>query len=603
MNIQSYAKVGNIEAVKQELSKGVNVDETDDCNRLTALMEAVKSKNAGIDMLKLLIEKGADVNAVLRDSTKDTPLSLALKIGDFEKIKFLLDSGANVNYRRVYNTDALLDVLEPTQMRARLPIIKLLIERGAKLNNLTRESDSAARKLAYWLQKDALKIFFDAGLKLQHLKWNKLMYAVVFGTLDDVKKEAKKEKDHSKKDVEGRTAWLLSLNIGDLEKAKFLFSEERRNDIGSGDDTPFIYAILGRNEESVKWLIKEGFNVNAANSLGLTPLIQAAGVGSSETIEFLLKAKAKVNAANFCAKTALMRAAEEGELECLKLLLKAKAKVDLEDEEGETALAKAVKSEDVECVELLLQYGANANGKCGWGGTILTEALRIGKSKAVKLLIERGADINAKTSMDESCLMLAAEAGSQECIKLLLEKGADLDYTSEFNDTVISYANDFECAKLLLREGQDLNGFNKKLRQKLKGFEWTGLFTVSKEEQMADKSHRFGKTNPELMDVAFWRDMVRSGKSGWAARDYFEDNDRSTPIWCFSERYGVSFTLLPDGRVIEIAGEHEDFYDPDFCIYTAFARKKEKKDVKEQKRKKLSSNEIVFKGNYSRLIK
>ncbi len=26
-------------------------------------------------------------------------------------------------------------------------------------------------------------------------------------------------------------------------------------------------------------------------------------------------------------------------------------------------------------------------------------------------------------------------------------------------------------------------------------------------------------------------------------------------------------TPLPDGRVIEIAGEHEDYYDPDFCIY------------------------------------
>lgn len=38
-------------------------------------------------------------------------------------------------------------------------------------------------------------------------------------------------------------------------------------------------------------------------------------------------------------------------------------------------------------------------------------------------------------------------------------------------------------------------------------------------------------------------------------------------------------------------------------VYAAFARKMEKKVVKEQKRKKLSSNEIVFKRNYSRLIK
>ncbi len=38
------------------------------------------------------------------------------------------------------------------------------------------------------------------------------------------------------------------------------------------------------------------------------------------------------------------------------------------------------------------------------------------------------------------------------------------------------------------------------------------------------------------------------------------------PIWSF-ERFGQSLTYLPDGRLILIAGEHEDFYDPDFWIY------------------------------------
>jgi hypothetical protein len=38
------------------------------------------------------------------------------------------------------------------------------------------------------------------------------------------------------------------------------------------------------------------------------------------------------------------------------------------------------------------------------------------------------------------------------------------------------------------------------------------------------------------------------------------------PGWCF-DRFGQSTTPLPDGREILIAGEHEDYYDPDFCIY------------------------------------
>ena len=32
-------------------------------------------------------------------------------------------------------------------------------------------------------------------------------------------------------------------------------------------------------------------------------------------------------------------------------------------------------------------------------------------------------------------------------------------------------------------------------------------------------------------------------------------------------RFGMSFTELPDGKFVQIGGEHEDYYDPDFCIY------------------------------------
>lgn len=37
-------------------------------------------------------------------------------------------------------------------------------------------------------------------------------------------------------------------------------------------------------------------------------------------------------------------------------------------------------------------------------------------------------------------------------------------------------------------------------------------------------------------------------------------------IFCY-ERFGQSINELPDGRIIEIAGEYEDSYDPNFCIY------------------------------------
>jgi hypothetical protein len=82
------------------------------------------------------------------------------------------------------------------------------------------------------------------------------------------------------------------------------------------------------------------------------------------------------------------------------------------------------------------------------------------------------------------------------------------------------------------------------------------------------KYPKFGRKNPELMNFQFWEYMVKTGNSAWWAREQFGCTNKlqEGPIWTF-ERHGMSSTSLPDGRVIYISGEHEDHYDPDFCIY------------------------------------
>jgi hypothetical protein len=93
---------------------------------------------------------------------------------------------------------------------------------------------------------------------------------------------------------------------------------------------------------------------------------------------------------------------------------------------------------------------------------------------------------------------------------------------------------------------------------------------------------RFGATNPELMHMAFWEWMICGGEDisrvredpkfrgfgSYYARDVFKASASSEdgPVWTFA-RYGATRTQLADGRVVCIGGEHEDFYDPDFCIY------------------------------------
>lgn len=65
-----------------------------------------------------------------------------------------------------------------------------------------------------------------------------------------------------------------------------------------------------------------------------------------------------------------------------------------------------------------------------------------------------------------------------------------------------------------------------------------------------------------------WEWLVREGLGAYEANQQFDGPDvfEAGPGWCF-DRFGCSETELPDGRIVHIAGEHEDSYDPDFYIY------------------------------------
>ena len=71
------------------------------------------------------------------------------------------------------------------------------------------------------------------------------------------------------------------------------------------------------------------------------------------------------------------------------------------------------------------------------------------------------------------------------------------------------------------------------------------------------------------MTNAVWSWLARaSGLSAYQANQHFEGPTSLGvgPAWC-NMRFGQSRTELGDGRVVRIAGEHEDYYDPDFFIY------------------------------------
>jgi hypothetical protein len=98
---------------------------------------------------------------------------------------------------------------------------------------------------------------------------------------------------------------------------------------------------------------------------------------------------------------------------------------------------------------------------------------------------------------------------------------------------------------------------------------------------------RYGTANPEKVESDVWTRAIREGWGGYALRrhyetkggiagsegavcgNYAESSYRDAipgPYWSW-DRFGRTSTALPDGRIVHVAGEHEDYYDYDFCIY------------------------------------
>jgi len=88
------AQNGNIEAAKQAIANGADVDALDRRGR-APIQNALHSGN--IEAVKLLIDNGANLNAKAANSW--TPLYEAILIGNLDTVRLLIENGANVNAR------------------------------------------------------------------------------------------------------------------------------------------------------------------------------------------------------------------------------------------------------------------------------------------------------------------------------------------------------------------------------------------------------------------------------------------------------------------------------------------------------------------------
>ena len=164
---------------------------------------------------------------------------------------------------------------------------------------------------------------------------------------------------------------------------------------GSPPESPVADAAMRGDVATVRELLQQGLDVNAAQGDGMTALHWAADRGDAELADMLVYAGADVRAVTRIGQyTPLHLAARRGSPAILGSLIAAGSDVTaLTGNSGATALHLAAAGGNPEAIAVLLDAGADPDAQeAEWGQTPLTFAAAGNRADAIRVLLERGAD-------------------------------------------------------------------------------------------------------------------------------------------------------------------------------------------------------------------
>lgn len=466
MDLFEAAATGDI-AQLTKMSNQTNLEARNEYGR-SPLMVAMKSKQATAQVVELLLQQGADPNALtiepepfqfdaetlksMQEAGVEVPeitrtkraaesvLAIAAKYSSYQKIEALVAAGADTEFINESGYGILLSACYGAFDRSEAEnerIIRLLHRSGAPFTKETGYGETVVSVLSNNGQFELLKVVLELGAAPQPLNWTPLFYAVAFEELDAIENEIEK---------------CDSLEVCDC-----------------WDRTPFLLAIVAGKMEAANLLFHRGSNVDAKGR---------------------------------CGQTAMMYAAQNNDV------------------------------------------------------------------KVCKWLIELGCDVAATNDFDGDALSVAIDSDAAECVQTLISAGADAFQKCKHNFGLMHSVQSPEMFNLLAKQGLDTSELGASVRRHLSGGTTSERLNLTEQDFLNHRARVFGTANPQRMNNVFWDEMVRTRTSAYQANDTFQKSsfDFEGPTWCF-DRFGHSFTPLPDGRYVEIGGEHEDSYDPDFCIY------------------------------------
>ncbi len=281
----------------------------DNYTELLLILLILASQEGHTEVVKLLIDYGADVNGPSpKINHGNTALITASYKGHKEVVKLLLDMGANVNTANIYGNTALIYA----SIENHKEVVTLLLDMGAHVNVADSKGYTTLMCASSGGHKDVVQLLLGYGADVN------VADSTGYTALTYASRSGKKEVVELLVDNGAKVCGEDNDSNTDLIKAY-----AQRHSI-SYDNYSVLLRSASRegNTEVMKLLLdKGGANVNeAADSNGFTALTYAAMHGHKEIVVLLINAGADVNATDLWGYAAVTHASHAGHKEVVKLL-------------------------------------------------------------------------------------------------------------------------------------------------------------------------------------------------------------------------------------------------------------------------------------------
>lgn len=371
---------------------------TEDVSIALGAVRNVSSPNVKVSRLLLLAGASPDH---ISDYLTNAPLvSVFANQGYLDMVALLIEFGADINAINSNGMTALMFAAK----QGHLDIVRLLFQHGAIINLIDKCEMSA--------------LVFAA--KSGHLNTISFLVSCDWVT-DSVNDLGLAEA--------AQQAMVISAEKGHEQVLEFLLdmAEVKINysDTLTGN-TALCAAASSGQRRCVEILLRRGAKVALSNLKESSPLHLAIGGGHWEVTELLLKEGANLEQADSLGRTPLMISALEGHTGLLELLISKHALIEAHDNDGLSALGWACLKARTQAVVSLLDQGADVNHADKTGRTPLDLAAYKGEPEVVQLLLDRGGvmehvDIHGMRPLDR-----AISAGHKPVVECFLKKGAKL---------------------------------------------------------------------------------------------------------------------------------------------------------------------------------